>query len=508
MDENPDFDEFGLEYSCEIGGMFDDEVLDDVGDDFDEEVGEVSEDVREDVGTAKDGELLFMSFEAVDAALGNAFLGGGQEEANKIFKSLPYPLLKKVIGKAFQQNPWCGSERLVYITEDGVSVPISYLFFYRNVGGRFLARAYHAAKSAQVATYRGACEFMQLSTRKFGSEGGFNLVKRWLPRLVRESFAEKPFVPLHQMMLYRNGVPLRKITSFLAHKFCTDELQAKLVDVYEEAERDYLAESIDHVLEYMAEVKNFQWSKVPMYYHQVLLEMAFEDAPFKGGQHLKLDRPGGDRIGSLYYYYYLNSRKKLKKDDPPNGLMDFFNAMYNEVFEDYLSDINKVLDFIFSPEFREKGKGWNMVPEKWHKVFITNAVFQSDEENPRRTNLVCKYEGKGVLLLKILYARYMKNGRGAEFKSIYDDAVEMKKRMKAEMAESGEVKDSRFVAKNRKNKDGEGVVGVERDLKKKKRDRKLAVATNLSMSAEERIAGELYPRLPDEEILRNLMREA
>ena len=116
MDENPDFDEFGLEYSCEIGGMFDDEVLDDVGDDFDEEVGEVSEDVREDVGTAKDGELLFMSFEAVDAALGNAFLGGGQEEANKIFKSLPYPLLilnkeeyvflilKKVLDKNLLKN--------------------------------------------------------------------------------------------------------------------------------------------------------------------------------------------------------------------------------------------------------------------------------------------------------------------------------------------------------------------------------------------------------------------
>ena len=116
----------------------------------------------------------------------------------------------------------------------------------------------------------------------------------------------------------------------------SEKLRA-LKAVYDRVLQDYLEESYEHARAYILHQRFLGpedgWNNVPAKWHKQFCAEAFTENPFQSPGNTKLK----GRSLPIDYYSRREEHAKLKE-------------MYDEVFEEYLSNIDRVMDFLESNE--------------------------------------------------------------------------------------------------------------------------------------------------------------
>ena len=98
----------------------------------------------------------------------------------------------------------------------------------------------------------------------------------------------------------------------------------------------------------------------------------------------------------------------------------------DEVFYEYLSSVDRVIEFATCSTFAHFG-GWAAVPERYRKALVVNAVLKSPSEKPTVKELTCtSRSGKTVKIIS-LYHFYSEHGQIGIFYRFLQEAIEIRK---------------------------------------------------------------------------------
>lgn len=367
---------------------------------------------------------MYTTFAEVDAALGavsdERYRGRGLSRKDVLLK-VPEKFMKELFQKAFDQTPFAAAPKFAYVTSAGVSVPLNYRYFYGIGLGALFNSCFSYVLDKYVSTYEGACAFVQ--SEQFKSYGGWMRVRRWWPRMIRESVLAN-FESLSSLHFWHGGVICGSFETFVFDR-ADAAAKAEIQKLYDDVLAEHFAGGIDNVIEYASHVEVFKWANVPLEYHQELIERGIRQNPYTGHVEWFLKLYNGKVIGSPYEHYQTLGAEAL------------YIAMYDMIFDRVcLSDFDDVVSFVTQPNFKNLG-GWDRVGTKWQRIFIANAILQSDKERPPYQSLRYKKrrkEGEDVkevdVSLSTIYLRDRSEGRSA-FKAMYENGLRVRTLAKA-----------------------------------------------------------------------------
>lgn len=340
------------------------------------------------------------------------YLAGGPKRYKNPFISLSDEIGKELVYEAFEQKPWSSTEGLS-LNIDGVECPILCKAFRRSGNLEKLRKWHSAAIDRYVqSTFDRACELLSDRVRSIHYDG-WSRTKKWWPEIIERTFRKTPFVSWHASpSLKHNG---KTIKSPYDHARRSKEDLEYIQEIYEKIFKEYIEESFDHVLEYIFRDKQFLWEKVPKKWHKEFLKRCFEQNPFKGlNTDLKLTHNGRTITPPNNYYSAQNRHKDLAK-------------MAKEVLVEYLSSVERTMAFINHYNFQRLG-GWKIIPVRYHRALIINAVMQSKIDNPRIKDLVYTSRNNGAVNIQKLSQFYNHQGQTDIFHRYLAEAFEMKKK--------------------------------------------------------------------------------
>lgn len=389
----------------------------------------------EDEGVAQEGERVcdgenreattntpFASFEEVDAALSEVseerYRGKGLSRKDVLLK-VSEEFMKELFQRAFEQKPFAAASEFSYVNSAGVRVPLNYRYFYGIGLGDCFNSCFSSALDLYLSTYEGACAFVQ--SEQFKSYGGWMRVRMWWPQMIKESVLAG-FESLSSLHFWHEGVVCGSFETFVFDR-ADPVAKAEIQKLYDDVLAEHFAGGIDNVIEYASNVEVFKWANIPFEYHQELIEMGVRQNPYVGcrGWFLKLNN--GKVIGSPYNHYQTLGAEAL------------YIAMYNMFFDRVcLSDFKSVVAFVAQPSFKNLG-GWDRAGGRWQKVFIANAILQSDMDRPPYQSLRYKKIGKKGeadvdVSLSTIYLKDRSDGKFA-FKEMYDSGLKSRESARA-----------------------------------------------------------------------------
>lgn len=374
---------------------------------------QLGEEVEAGFDVLAEDAAMFTTFEEVDAALSEVseerYSGKGLSRKDVLLK-VPEKLMKELFQRAFEQAPFAAAPGFAYVTSAGIRVPLNYRYFYGIGLGNCFNSCFSFVLDSYVSTYEGACVFVK--SKQFKSYGGWMRVHRWWPRMIKESVLAG-FESLSSLHFWHDGVICGSFETFVFDR-ADPAAKAEIQKLYDDVLAEHFAGGIDNVIEYASHVEGFKWADIPLEYHQELIEMGIRQNPYVGCRDWFLKLNNGKVIGSPYEHYQTL------------GAEEFYIAMYNMLFDRAcLSDFKNVVVFVAQPNFKNLG-GWDRVGRRWQKVFIANAILQSDKEMPPYQSLRYKKRrkegGEVDISLSTIYLRDKSEGK-AEFKAMYDSGL-------------------------------------------------------------------------------------
>lgn len=366
--------------------------------------------------------LRFLSFEAVKSHLAKHYKRGyeavnGQKSP---LRQIPRGWVRELVIEAFRQHPWSKMHKLA-LEVDGIHIPVTYGVF-KEAGRLDELRQFHQeAIDEYLKDFDHVCEFV--ASRHFKGEwGGWMRIRKWWPEIIRRMFEQNPFTPLYKMKLTHGGQIISTPYS-VTHEYPVQDRQEYLHElnaIYRQVFDKYIGESWGNACEYIFHPSFYKlggWACVPGKYHKQFLEEAFKQNPFTATNKLALEYKGRKRKAPKDYYYTSGRYSELTK-------------MARVVLIEYLTDLNKVVDFISHTNFSKFG-GWQTVPEHWRRVLVVNAVLQMENRKfSTRKMRNYRYRGKPISL-EGLYCFYKGKGQLNIFNNYVESAAEIGEQLTA-----------------------------------------------------------------------------
>jgi|GEM_PF-3936985 RNA polymerase primary sigma factor len=378
----------------------------------------------------EEGKISFISLEAVKVFLKKAYKLQGHKEPDPL-RLIPGGWLKALIEESFARTPWVNMQGLM-MDLDGEERLISYSAFRKTDRLDEFRRYHEEARKAYLNTFDRVCEFA--AHPSFKMYGGWDVIRDWWEEVIERAFRQTPFTNLKELRLTHKGATIGNPYEGAIKKGKKSEKLRALKAVYDRVLQDYLEESYEHARAYILHQRFLGpedgWNNVPAKWHKQFCAEAFTENPFQSPGNTKLK----GRSLPIDYYSRREEHAKLKE-------------MYDEVFEEYLSNIDRVMDFLESNE-----KVWRKVPRRFHKVVVVNAVMTAEKENPSRKRLVFKRKGR-ERPLEGLYQMYLNDEELDVFESYYEEGLRYRRQLQQEKQEPQEEKpklEKRSIRESRK----------------------------------------------------------
>jgi RNA polymerase sigma factor (sigma-70 family) len=345
------------------------------------------------------------------------------------FRLMPNEIIKSLVFEALDRDPFQVANSLT-LELNGELIELSYDALSKFQKHTIVTEAITEYLSKYLCTFERVCEYLSKPNlaRRYG---GFAVVRKWWPEIIERAFRQQPFSQIADIFLVHNG---KTVHSPYNHaRDLKDPSEALYVEeIYSRVYRKYVNESYDHVMAYLfrptedfttedqkagkkATVTKTHWEVVDEKWRKQFMRECFHANPFSG-QLSALGMQKNGRFVRVPFRFYCNQGKSAD-----------FDKMMTEIVAEYLSTFEGVVAYITGGSLGKSYGGWNIVPEKFKRLLIINAVLQSKEEVKSIKRLI--YTGKNGVQVSLtsLHNNYQTLGLSSRFSGYVNEGFERKK---------------------------------------------------------------------------------